>query len=101
MVVIVTRDVAERIRGFLSSCMLEIAPGIYTGPRMTTGVRERIWAVLRDWHPQTGGSIVMTWRDRTHPAGQGLLLLGEPAKNIVNHDGIFLVRREATQAQLL
>ena len=35
MVVIVTRDVADRFRGFLASCMLEIAPGVYTAPRMS------------------------------------------------------------------
>ncbi|MEL6317336.1 MAG: type I-E CRISPR-associated endoribonuclease Cas2e, partial [Pseudomonadota bacterium] len=30
MTVIVTRDVAPRIRGFLASLALEIAPGVYT-----------------------------------------------------------------------
>lgn len=37
MTVIVTRDVAQRFRGFLSSVMLEIAPGVYTSPTMTRG----------------------------------------------------------------
>jgi len=46
MTVIVTRDVAPRFAGFLTSCMLEIAPGVFTGPRMTNSVRERVWAVL-------------------------------------------------------
>ena len=32
MCVIVTRDVPMRFRGFLASCMLEIAPGVYTQP---------------------------------------------------------------------
>ena len=32
MCVIVTRDVPARVRGFLASCMLEIAPGVYTTP---------------------------------------------------------------------
>ena len=32
MCVIVTRDVPARFRGFLASCMLEIAPGVYTQP---------------------------------------------------------------------
>jgi CRISPR-associated protein Cas2 len=41
LVVIVTRDVAYRYRGFLSSIMLEIAPTIYLSPRMNPGVRER------------------------------------------------------------
>ena len=95
MVVIVTRDVAPRFRGFLASCMLEIAPGVYTAPRMTTGVRERVWTVLSDWFGElSDGSIVMTWRDPTLPIGQGLRSLGQPAKEIVEIDGLFLVRRE-------
>lgn len=42
MVVIVTRDVADRFRGFLASAMLKIAPGVYTAPRMNAGVREQL-----------------------------------------------------------
>ena len=49
MCVIVTRDVPARFRGFLASCMLEIAPGVYTQPDMSVSVRERVWTVLSDW----------------------------------------------------
>ncbi|TVR13365.1 MAG: type I-E CRISPR-associated endoribonuclease Cas2, partial [Planctomycetota bacterium] len=28
MTIVVTNDVADRYRGFLASCMLEIAPGV-------------------------------------------------------------------------
>jgi CRISPR-associated protein Cas2 len=88
MVVIVTRDVADRFRGFLASCMLELAPGVYTAPRMTAGVRERVWAVLEGWfHALGGGSIVMTWRDPQEPCGQGLRSLGLPARTFVELDG--------------
>ena len=45
---VVTRDVEERHRGFLISVMLEIAPGVYVSPRMSQGVRERVWSVLTD-----------------------------------------------------
>ena len=88
MVVVVTRDVADRYRGFLASCMLEIAPGVYTAPRMTAGVRERVWAVLADWFGALGGgSVVMTWQDAKQPCGQGLLTLGIPARTFVELDG--------------
>lgn len=95
MTVIVTRDVAARFRGFLTSCMVEIAPGVYTSPTMTRGVRERVWTVLGEWFGEIGGgSIVMTWRDPQAPGRQGLLLLGEPAKTLVEYDGVFLVKRD-------
>lgn len=88
MVVVVTSNVAERFRGFLASAMLEIAPGVYTSPRMSKGVRLRVWAVLADWHGALGGgSIVMTWRDPGEPCGQGILTLGLPARTFVELDG--------------
>lgn len=95
MTVIVTRDVTARFRGFLASCLLEIAPGVYTSPNMTTGVRERVWNVLQSWFGELGGgSIVMTWYDKAAPGRQGLSTLGEPPKTIVETDGMFLVRGE-------
>ena len=45
MTVIVTVNVESRYRGFLASAMLEIAPGVYTSPNMTSGIRDRIWEV--------------------------------------------------------
>lgn len=94
MVVVVTRDVVPRFRGFLASCMLEIAPGVYTAPDMSAGVRERVWSVMCDWHATLGGSIVMTWRDRKLPSGQAVALLGEAPKTIIDHEGILLVKRD-------
>lgn len=96
MTVIVTRDVEDRYRGFLSSVMLEISPGVYTSPRLSKGVRERVWTVLSEWHRSLGnGAIVMTWRDREASGGQGLVYLGEPPRQIVDVDGMAIVRREA------
>lgn len=93
MTVVVTRDVPNRFRGFLGSCMLEIAPGVYTAPRMNPRVRDRVWAVLTEWHQVLKeGSVVMTWPDRTSPGGQGLRYLGWPARELVSVDGIVLSR---------
>lgn len=101
MVVVVTRDVADRFRGFLASAMLEIAPGVYTAPRMSSAVRERVWTVLVDWHASLGGgSIVLTWRDRKVACGQGLKTLGLPPVEFGEIDGLAVTvsraaRREA------
>jgi len=107
MTLVVTSNVAPRFRGFLASVMLEIAPGVYTGPRMTKSVRERIWNVLEDWHgsihaiakdQEYAASIVMTWRDKNAVGGQSVLTLGLPRKTLIDVDGILLVKRELTQA---
>ena len=94
MTVVVTVNVEARYRGFLASAMLEIAPGVYTSPKMTSGIRERVWDVLTRWHDELGnGSIVMTWRDPAAVGEQRIRTLGEAPKTIVDADGIYLVRR--------
>lgn len=91
MTVVVTRDVKDRFRGFLSSTMLEIAPGVYTAPRMSVAVRERVWSILQEWfHDLGGGSIVMTWQDHREPAGQAVATLGLPPISLVDHEGVIL-----------
>ena len=93
MTVVVTVNVEARYRGFLASVMLEIAPGVYTSPRMTSGIRERIWDVLSRWYYDSGrGAIVMTWSDRTAVGEQRIRLLGEAPKTIVDADGVYLVK---------
>lgn len=94
MVVVITRDVESRYRGFLGSVMLELAPGVYAHPRMSSGVRNRLWEVLSDWYSRLcRGSILMTWADSAAHGGLGLATLGEPPKEIVPHDAMLLVRR--------
>ena len=94
MVVIITRDVEPRYRGFLGSAMLELAPGVYAQPRMSAGIRTRIWEVLSEWYFQLHtGSILMTWADTGASGDLGLSTLGEPPKSIVAHDAMLLVRR--------
>ena len=93
MTVVVTVNVSGRYRGFLASAMLEIAPGVYTAPAMTAGIRDRIWEVLTRWHSELGqGAIVMTWRDPTAAGEQRIRTLGEAPKEIVDADGVYLVK---------
>ena len=93
MTVVVKVNVEARYRGFLASAMLEIAPGVYTAPQMTSGIRERVWDVVSRWYYELGqGSIVMTWRDPSAVGEQRILSLGEAPKEIVDADGVYLVK---------
>ncbi len=93
MTIVVTVNVEARYRGFLASAMLEIAPGVYTAPMMTSGIRNRIWDVLSRWYYELGqGSIVMTWRDPSAVGEQQIRTLGEAPKSIVDADGVHLVK---------
>lgn len=92
---IVTRNVEARYRGFLASVMLEVAPGVYVSPRMTAGVRSRVWTVLTSWWEALGtGSIVIIWREKGAPGDLRMETLGEPPKEIVDVDGVLLVKRK-------
>jgi CRISPR-associated protein Cas2 len=91
MTVIVTRDVAERMRGFLSSLMPEPAPGVYVSGELSKAVRERAWAVISDWHAATGrGSVLLIWRDSEQPGGIGLRSLGSPPRRLADIDGVLV-----------
>ncbi|HQR04930.1 MAG: type I-E CRISPR-associated endoribonuclease Cas2 [Proteobacteria bacterium] len=94
LVTIVIRDMANRYHGFLSSVMLEVAPNVFISPRMNPGVRERVWAVLSDWYStEPQGSAVMVWRDSNATGGVGLAFLGNPPRELVELDGMWVVRR--------
>ncbi len=94
LTLIVTRDVAARYRGFLSSVMPELAPGVYVSTDMTKGVRDRVWAVASDWWDHApGGSIVMAYPD-AHATGRlGVRVLGLPPVELADVDGVRLVVR--------
>lgn len=92
MTVAITRNVPGRFRGFLSSCMLELAPGIYLAPRLRKPVRDRVWAVLVDWAaalPADAG-VCMFWRSRKAPSGLAIRMIGFPKKELVDHEGVWL-----------
>jgi CRISPR-associated protein Cas2 len=94
MTVVVLSNTPGRFRGFLASCMCEVAPGVFTHPHMNARVRERVWGVLLEWaseYPES--SVVMTWPSKEEPGGQGLRLIGHPRRDLVPYDGLLLVRR--------
>lgn len=97
LVMIVIRDAPARFHGFLSSVMLEVAPNVFISPHMNPGVRDRVWRVLCDWHGHIReGSAVMVWRDVNAVGGVGIAHLGDPPRELVEADGMWLVHRRST-----
>lgn len=94
MTVVVTHNVSPRMRGFLASSMLELAPGVYSTPGMSPAVRERLRTVVEDWFQvEEDASVVMVWRDSTIPGGQNVWVLGLPPVELVKLDGMVVSRR--------
>jgi len=101
LVMIVTRDVADRFHGFLASVMLEVAPNVFVAPRMNKAARERAWKVVSDWHQQEPrGSLVMVWRDLNCVGGVGISHLGTPSRELVELDGMWITRRRMSEKAL-
>lgn len=100
MTLVVTRNVPGRFRGFLASCMLELAPGVYGVVRMKKPVRDRVWSVMLEWSvalPEDGG-VLMVWPDRDAPSGIALRMVGWPKKELHDHEGVWLARSSLTAA---
>lgn len=93
MTVVVTRNVSDRVRGFLASSMLELAPGVYSAPRISPAVREHIWEVICAWFPnESDASVVMLFADNRQPGGQAVRSLGLPRIGLVDLDGLIISR---------
>lgn len=94
MTLVVTRNVSNRVRGFLASSLLELAPGVYSAPHISPAVRDRIWRVLADWFFQEkDASVVMVWADNSVPCGQSVRTLGVPPIDVVFVDGLLTTLR--------
>lgn len=94
MTVVVTRNVRDRIHGFLTSTMLELTPGVYTARRISPAARHRIWNILSEWYLyEDDASIVMLWAHNTIAGGQAVQILGSPPIELVEVDGLIKARR--------
>jgi len=94
MTVVVTRNVSARVRGFLASVMLELAPGVYAGLRISPAVRSRVWQVLEQWFThESQASIIMLWPDKEIPGGLEVNTLGTPPVKLADVNGILLSQR--------
>jgi CRISPR-associated protein Cas2 len=94
MTVVVTRNVSNRMRGFLASSMLELAPGVYSAPKISPAVRDRIWGVVSAWFTaEQEASVIMLWADPTQPGGQSVRVLGLPPVNLIDLDGLLIAHR--------
>ncbi|APH54997.1 Hypothetical protein GbCGDNIH9_1699 [Granulibacter bethesdensis] len=91
---VITRDVEARYRGYLTSIMLELSAGVYLSPQLSSAVRERTWAVLSEWYSELRrGAIVLAWPDAKSPGGMAIRTLGDAPKEIIDADGVLLVRK--------
>lgn len=99
LTVLITRDVEDRYRGFLSSAMLELAPGVYASPNLNVRAREKVWQVLADWHGALKrGSLTLVYPDSQAAGGLAVRNLGNPPRTPIKLDGVLLTLRVNTES---
>jgi len=102
MLVVVTRNVPLRCRGFLASCLLEVAPGTYVSPKVNSAVRERLWNTLNGWWEDNENSgLAMIWNDHTQSSGISINVLGSPPNELVEYDGLFLRKKKYLKTDII
>jgi CRISPR-associated protein Cas2 len=90
--IICTRNASDRIRGYLSSVMLEIDSGVYITNVESPVVRQNIWGTVLDWSsPEL--FAVMIFKSKSSPGGIALETLGTSPISLKDVDGLVLTRR--------
>lgn len=94
LTVLITRDVEDRYRGFLSSTMLEVAAGTYISKSLTPRARDKVWKVVSEWHGELNrGSVTLIYPDSASDGGIAVHSLGVPTRRPVPIDGALLMKR--------
>lgn len=87
MLVVVTENVPDRLRGRLAIWLLEIRAGVYIGDT-SRKIREMIWEQINALAEQ--GNVVMAWATNTE-SGFEFQTYGENRRIPVDLDGLRLV----------
>ncbi|MBN1933198.1 MAG: type I-E CRISPR-associated endoribonuclease Cas2 [Anaerolineae bacterium] len=89
MVIIILKSVPTALRGELSRWLIEPRPGVFVG-HVNAMVRDRLWdkccAKMRD------GGAIQLWSTNTEQHFQ-MRALGDTSREIVDFDGLQLIRR--------
>lgn len=88
MLVLVLEDAPPRLRGRLSTMLLEVRPGVYA-VQANSKTRCQLWDLVCKHIEQ--GSAVLVWPDPENPAGVDFLTTGLNRRTPIVLDGVRLV----------
>ncbi len=87
MIVVVTENVPNRLRGYLARWFVEVRAGVFIGD-YNVKIRERIWLVIRDNYGD--GNVVLAWSVKGD-TGFDFLTIGKNARRKISFEGMDLV----------
>lgn len=88
MTVLVIETAPESIRGELTRWFLELKPGVFVG-KVNSRIRELLWKRICETKIDSGAVIAYSYNNEQ---GFEMKICGEPRREIVDFDGIQLVR---------
>ncbi|WP_461518010.1 type I-E CRISPR-associated endoribonuclease Cas2e [Porticoccus sp.] len=87
MLIVVTENVPQRLRGRLAVWLLEVRAGVYIG-KVGRRIREMIWEQITQLADE--GNIVMAWATNAE-SGYEFQTYGKNRRSPVDYDGLRLV----------
>ena len=87
MVVMILERVPRRLRGELTSWMVEVQPGVFVG-KISALVRDLLWEKCVS--KSAGGKCCQIWRT-DNEQGFAIRIVGDKSRRVVDMDGLLLV----------
>lgn len=88
MVIMILETAPQSLRGELSRWLIEPHPGVFVGT-LSAMVRDRMWQ--RCCAKCTGGGVVQIWSSNSEQGFQ-MRMFGQTQRELVDHDGLLLIR---------
>ena len=89
MVVYILENASEKLRGILTRWMIEVRPGIFVGS-LNAMVRNKIWEQISN-SDSKGALMVYSYNNEQ---GYQIKMLGDPTRQIIDLDGLQLIKRK-------
>lgn len=90
MLVIVTENAAEKLRGELTRWLLEVKAGVFVG-KTSAAVREKLWEKVKQ-DREISGALLLYSADTEQ--GFRIELHGDPRRTVVDLDGLQLIKTQ-------
>lgn len=90
MLVIVTENATEKLRGELTRWLLEVKAGVFVG-KASAAVREKLWEKVQK-DREISGALLLYSADTEQ--GFRIELYGDPRRTVVDLDGLQLIKTQ-------
>lgn len=88
MLVIVVENAPPKLRGYLSSWALQVAPGVYVA-NLPARIRDELWSRVEGW-ARRDTTAVLLWATATTEQGLAVRVHGRPKRTVWEIEGLLV-----------